>query len=69
MRRTLTVVFMFVMLVVTANPGSAQGLERADIIVRGGWVVTMDAAARVIENGAVVVRRERIVEVGPWADG
>lgn len=68
MRRTLTVVFMFVMLVVTANPGSAQGLERADIIVRGGWVVTMDAAARVIENGAVVVRRERIVEVGPWAE-
>ncbi|HEX5736768.1 MAG TPA: amidohydrolase [Blastocatellia bacterium] len=66
--RTLTVVLLFVMLVTMASPGSAQSLERADIIVRGGWVVTMDGAARVIENGAVVVRRERIVEVGPWAE-
>ncbi|HJQ70085.1 MAG TPA: amidohydrolase [Blastocatellia bacterium] len=68
MRRTLVVVFLFVTLIVTALPCPAQGLERADIIVRGGWVVTMDGAARVIEDGAVVVRRERIVEVGQWAE-
>jgi len=67
LRKILVAVFLLLALVVTTLPCSARALERADIIIRGGWVVTMDEAFRVIENGAVVVRRERIVEVGPWA--
>ena len=39
--------------------------QPVDVLVRGGTVVTMDGARRLIENGAVAVRGERIVEVGP----
>ncbi len=38
--------------------------ERADLIVTGGTIVTMDGTRRVIEGGAVAVRGERIVAVG-----
>src|SRR5712692_4169844 len=39
-----------------------------DLIVRGGTVVTMDSARRVIENGAVAVKGGRIVAVGSAAE-
>jgi len=42
----------------------AQGPEAADLVVRGGTVVTMDGDRRVLENGAVAIRGDRIVEVG-----
>ena len=38
--------------------------EQASLIIRGGTVVTMDAAARVIPNGAVVIQGTNIVAVG-----
>lgn len=41
--------------------------ERADFVVTARWVVTMDAARRVIENGAVAVRGGEIVGVGESA--
>jgi 5-methylthioadenosine/S-adenosylhomocysteine deaminase len=39
-----------------------------DLIVRGGTVVTMDGARRVIENGAVAVKAGRIIAVGRAAE-
>ena len=39
--------------------------EPVDLLVTGGTVVTMDADRRVIEDGAVAIRGERIVAVGP----
>ena len=42
--------------------------EGVDLLVRGGTIVTMDGQARVLENGAVAVRGERIVAVGSVAD-
>ncbi len=39
--------------------------ERADLIVSGGTIVTMDAQRRVIEDGAIAVRGDAIVAVGP----
>lgn len=42
--------------------------EPADWIWTGRWVVTMDAQRRVIENGAVAIRGDRIVGVGVRAD-
>ena len=48
---------------------SAQGKkERVDLLVTGGTVVTMDAERRVIADGAVAVRGDAIVAVGPRAD-
>ena len=38
------------------------------VLVRGGDVVTMDAERTVVSDGAVAVRGDRIVAVGPWAD-
>jgi len=47
---------------------SAQTLARVDSIWSARWVVTMDAQRRVIENGAVAVSGDHIVEVGARAD-
>ncbi len=42
--------------------------EKADILITGGTVVTLDASHRVIEDGAVAIRGNRIVAVGAAAD-
>ena len=51
------------MLHVAASAASAG--EAVDLLLRGGTVVTMDSAFRVLEDGAVAVKGERIVAVGP----
>ncbi|MHB0962934.1 MAG: amidohydrolase family protein [Gemmatimonadaceae bacterium] len=38
--------------------------ESVDLLITGGTVITMDSARRVIEDGAVAVRGDRIVAVG-----
>ena len=43
---------------------SARRFERVDLLISGGTVITMDADFRVIEDGAVLVRDDRIAEVG-----
>ncbi len=46
----------------------AQTREPVDAVWSGGFVVTMDVARRVIENGAVAVKGDHIVAVGPRAE-
>ncbi len=39
-----------------------------DLVVSGHYVVTMDAQRRIIENGAVAIRADRVVAVGTRAE-
>jgi 5-methylthioadenosine/S-adenosylhomocysteine deaminase len=41
--------------------------QRADLVIRGATVVTMDSASRVIEDGAVAIAGGRILAVGQSA--
>ncbi|WP_256072909.1 amidohydrolase family protein, partial [Staphylococcus aureus] len=42
----------------------AMAPERVDLVISGGIIVTMDARASVIDDGAVAIRRGRIVAIG-----
>ncbi|MBM3785080.1 MAG: amidohydrolase family protein [Acidobacteria bacterium] len=53
---------------VLAAAVSLWAAEPVDLIVSGREVVTMDAQYRVVANGAVAVRADRIVAVGARAD-
>ena len=46
----------------------AQSSQRADIIVTGGTVVTMDGARTIYEDGAVAIVADTIAAVGPRAE-
>ncbi len=48
--------------------GFARAAEPVDYVLSGRWVVTVDANDRVIENGAVAVRGDRIAAVGTRAE-
>jgi 5-methylthioadenosine/S-adenosylhomocysteine deaminase len=47
-------------------PASAQ--EKIDVLITGGTVITMDAQRRVLDDGAIAVRADSIVAVGPHAE-
>ncbi|MBI3652130.1 MAG: amidohydrolase [Acidobacteria bacterium] len=68
MKKTITTFVLTFILLTTALPFQTIAAERVDTIIRGGTVVTMDNASRVIENGAVAIRGERLVAVGTSAE-
>src|SRR5271155_1234793 len=49
-------------------PPTASAKDKVDLLVTGGTVVTMDGQRRVIEDGAVAIRGDLIVAVGPRAE-
>src|SRR4029077_19151530 len=55
---------LFFALAAAGAAPAAIAKEKADLIVSGGTVVTMDAQRRVISDGAVAVRGDSIVAVG-----
>ncbi|MEQ1884368.1 MAG: amidohydrolase family protein [Bryobacteraceae bacterium] len=57
---------LFVLSAIACSVAFAQ--TRVDAIWSARYVVTMDAQRRVIENGAVAITGDHIVEVGPRAD-
>ena len=59
----LIAVVVFAVMTHVARPG-----ERVSLLVTGGPVVTMDANATVIADGAIAVNGTTIVAVGPRAD-
>jgi 5-methylthioadenosine/S-adenosylhomocysteine deaminase len=42
--------------------------ERADLLVAGGTLVTMDASRAIVDDGAIVVKGDTIVAVGPRSE-
>ena len=44
---------------------ASQRKDKADLLITGGTVVTMDAARSILDDGAVVVKGDTIVAVGP----
>jgi len=68
LRKKLTLVILVFVLMLDVKPATGRAVERVDIIIRGGTVVTMDGTSRVIENGAVAVKGERIIAVGAAPD-
>ena len=56
----------FVFLFSAASPALAQ--EKVDLLITGGTVITMDVQRHVFDNGAVAVRGDSIVAVGPRAE-
>ncbi|MGH9593579.1 MAG: amidohydrolase family protein, partial [Bryobacteraceae bacterium] len=64
-----------VVLALAALPGLAQAKKAApparksaDLIVTARYVVTMDSARRIIENGAIAIKGDTIVAAGPRAE-
>ncbi len=56
-------------LLAAALPGrAADHARRVELVVRGGTVVTMNAARRIVAGGAVAVDKGRIVAVGTEAE-
>ncbi len=54
------------LLLVLLSESAAAAPEAADLVIRGDYVLTMDGTPSVFEDGAVVVRADKIVDVGPW---
>src|SRR5882724_3283033 len=69
-RQLLSLILLAVMVInsTSSNVFAQPGKERADLIVLGGTIVTMDQTRRVIENGAIAIARGRIVGIGPIAE-
>jgi 5-methylthioadenosine/S-adenosylhomocysteine deaminase len=52
--------------VITLGSGLfGQTKQEADLIVSGGFVVTMDGARTIIQDGSVAIKRDAIAAVGP----
>ena len=63
-RNLLSALLALVLSSITSFPQALPVSGAADILITGGTVVTMDENHRVIENGAVAIRGDKIVAVG-----
>ena len=68
MRRILIGPSLILALLAAILPFDTTAAERVDLIIRGGTVVTMDGSSRVIDDGAVAIKQDRIVAVGASAE-
>src|SRR6476620_9279248 len=80
---SLKTLFTFLLLITLAVQGFARvpathahdgeplaeiAKSRADLIISGGTIVTMNARHEIIEDGAIAIQGQKIVMVGPRQD-
>src|SRR6202158_1120030 len=51
--------------VFAASATAQEKRQRADLVIAGGTVVTMDAERRILEDGAIAIKGDTIAAVGP----
>jgi 5-methylthioadenosine/S-adenosylhomocysteine deaminase len=66
-RRVVFLLSASLVLLATAWAGQTSR-QKADLIVTGGTVITMDPSHRILRDGAVAISGERIAAVGPSAE-
>jgi 5-methylthioadenosine/S-adenosylhomocysteine deaminase len=67
LRRSLILVLLLLFLSPVPLPAQTPK-EKVDLIVSGGMVVTMDGFRTIVDDGAIAVRGDTIVAVGPRAE-
>jgi 5-methylthioadenosine/S-adenosylhomocysteine deaminase len=55
-------------LILFSSISNLPGKEKVDLLVVGGSIVTMDSSRSVLEDGAIAVRGERILSIGPFGE-
>jgi 5-methylthioadenosine/S-adenosylhomocysteine deaminase len=71
MKKAQMAVYIFAsagLVALTALAGTANAQkkkEKVDLLISGGTIVTMDGERRILEGGAIAVRGDSIVSVGP----
>ena len=61
--------FVFICGCILLLPGCTRDTrEQVDLLVSGGTLVTMDAAGRIVEDGALAVRGDTIMAIGTRSD-
>lgn len=67
MRKSIRLIWMSILMFCVTAPflmSEKDDLKSVDIMISNGTIITMDAERRVIENGALAIAGDRIVEVG-----
>ena len=66
---SLLVLWLFCGLpVLMATPLSAQAPQKADLLIIGGTIVTMDGSRTIQEDGAIAIQGDTILAMGPRAE-
>jgi 5-methylthioadenosine/S-adenosylhomocysteine deaminase len=65
-RKQISAVFWLIVLAAfLSEKNFAQAKQEADLVIRGGTVVTMDGVRKIYEDGSVAIKGDAIIAVGP----
>lgn len=68
MNRKLAIVTCLILAPAFCASGAQNARQKADLIISGGTVLTMDAGRTIVEDGAIAVKGGTILAVGPRPD-
>src|SRR4030095_7453550 len=67
-RKLLSALLVLLVISISSLSQKRPASASPDLVITGGTVVTMDAKHRIIENGAVAIKGDKIVAVGTRAE-